>query len=75
MYRPGAQIFRGRWIRSVAESALMSLAPGARLGRYEIVAPLGSGGMGGKEKGRRLPAGLTTNYRLSDYTTGLCSTV
>src|SRR5512137_2392409 len=24
----------------------MSLAPGARLGRYEIVAPLGAGGMG-----------------------------
>src|SRR5512137_914592 len=24
----------------------MSLAPGARLGRYEVVAPLGAGGMG-----------------------------
>ncbi len=24
----------------------MTLAPGARLGRYEILAPLGAGGMG-----------------------------
>jgi len=35
----------------------MELAPGSRLGPYEIVAPLGSGGMGEDCRVRDTPAG------------------
>ena len=38
----------------------MTLAAGSRLGTYEIVAPIGAGGMG--EVYRALPASLVQNW-------------
>ena len=43
----------------------MSLAPGTRIGPYQLVGPLGAGGMG--EGCRRLPA---VSYRQIDTSTG-----
>jgi serine/threonine protein kinase len=42
----------------------MSLAPGTRLGPYEIVAPIGAGGMGEVYKGRDTRLGRTVAVKV-----------